>query len=134
MHPHSGIHRRKPESKRSCAARFCQNDYRPTSSVTSMIQNLGWEDLQHRREQYRTVMYRIVNNIVDIPADKYMIQSRTTTRGHGIRFLVPCCSVNAYKSSFFPSTIRIWNYLPVSAVTAPTLHAFKSCIDAGPDF
>ena len=28
------------------AARFCKNDYRRTSSVTSMIQNLGWEDLQ----------------------------------------------------------------------------------------
>ena len=72
------------------AARFCQNDYRRTSSVTSMIQNLGWEELQYRREQCKTVMmYRIINNLVDIPAEKYLIHSGTSTRGHETRFLVP---------------------------------------------
>ena len=105
----------------------------PTSSVTSMIQNLGWEELQHRREQCKTIMmYRIVNDLIDIPAENYLIHSGTTTRGHGTRFLVPYCSVNAYKSSFFPSTIRLWNSLPVSAVTAPSLDAFKGCVGAGP--
>ena len=115
------------------AARFCHNDYRRTSSVTSMIQNLGWEELQHRREQCKTIMmYRIVNDLIDIPAENYLTHSGTSTRGHGTRFLVPYCSVNAYKSSFFPSTIRLWNSLPVSAVTAPSLDAFKGCVGAGP--
>ena len=116
-----------------CRARFCHNDYRRTSSVTSMIQNLGWEELQRRREQCKTIMvYRIVNDLIDIPAENYLTHSGTTTRCHGTRFLVPYCSLNAYKSSFFPSTIRLWNSLPVSAVTAPSLDAFKGCVGAGP--
>ena len=41
------------------AVRFCQNDHRRTSSVTSMIQDLE-------------LMYRIVNNLVDIPAEHYL--------------------------------------------------------------
>ena len=65
-------------------------------------------------------------------SEHYLTHSGTATRGHGIRFLVPYCSVNAYKNSFFPSTVRLWNSLPVSAVTAPTLDAFKSCVGAGP--
>ena len=123
----------KVEAVQRCAARFCHNDYRRTSSVTSMIQHLGWEELQHRREQRKTIMmYRIVNDLIDIPAENYLTHSGTTTKGHGTRFLVPYCSVNAYKSSFFPSTIRLWNSLPVSAVTAPSLDAFKGCVGAGP--
>ena len=122
----------KVEAVQRRAARSCQNDYRRTSSVTSMIQNLGWEELQYRCEQCKTVMmYRIINNLVDIPAEKYLIHSGTSTRGHETRFLVPYCSVNAYESSFFPSTIRLWNSLSASAVTAPSLDAFKSCIGAG---
>ena len=99
----------KVEAVQRRAARFCQNDY--------------------CREQCKTVMmYRIINNLVDIPAEKYLIHSGTSTRGHETRFLVPYCSVNAYKSSFFPSAIRLWNSLPASAVTTLSHDAFKSCI------
>ena len=38
----------KVESVQRRAARFCYKDYRQTSSVTSMLQELGWEDLQSR--------------------------------------------------------------------------------------
>ena len=114
------------------AARFCQNDYCRISIFTTMIQNLGWEDLQYSRNQCKTaMMYRIVNNLIDIPPEKYLIHSGTSTREHETRFLVPYCSVNAYMSSFFPSKIRLWNSLPVSAVTAPSLDALKSCVGAG---
>ena len=123
----------KVEAVQRRAARFCHGDYRRTSRVTPMLQNLGWEDLKTRREQSKTIMmYRIVNNLIDIPAERYLTHTGTSTRGHESRFLVPYCSVVAYKSSFFPSTIRLWNALPVSMVTAPTLEAFKSCVGAGP--
>ena len=82
----SGTHLQRPASTRwklvqRRAARFCHYDYRRTSSVTSMIQNLGWEELQHRREQCKTIMmYRIVNDLIDIPAENYLTHSGTTTR------------------------------------------------------
>ena len=61
-----------------------------------------------RREQCKTIiMYWIVNDLINIPAENYLTHSGTTTRGHGTRFLVPYCSVNAYKSSFFPSTVLL---------------------------
>ena len=82
-------------------ARFCFNNYRRTSSVTSMLQELGWEDLQSRREQNKVAMvYRIVSNLVEIPADQYLTAAGVSTRGHQQRFLVQYCSINAYKGSF----------------------------------
>ena len=132
MRLQSGTHQQVEAVKRR-AARFCQNDYRRTSSVTSMIQNLELEELQYRREKCKIVMmYQIVNNLIDIPAEKYLIHSGTSIRGYKARFLVLYCSVSAYKSSFFPSTIRLWNSLPVSKVTAPSHDSFKSCVGAGP--
>ena len=72
----------KVESVQRRAARFCYNDYRRTSSVTSMLQELGWEDLQSRREQNKdAMMYRIVNNLVEIPAGQYLTAAGVSTRG-----------------------------------------------------
>ena len=48
---------------RGGAFRFCCNNYPQTSSVTSMLQQLGWEDLQSRQDQFQnkaTKRYRIV--------------------------------------------------------------------------
>ena len=81
--------------------RFCHSDYRHTSSVTAMMEDLGWEQLQTRRQQAKTIMlYRIVNQLVDIQAASLLIHAGTHTRGHANRFLVPYCSINAYKYSF----------------------------------
>ena len=38
-------------------------------AVNSVLQVLGWEDLQSRRDQNKAIMmYSIVNNLVEIPA------------------------------------------------------------------
>ena len=50
------------------AARFVKKDYRNTSSVTTMMKDLGWETLQRKRKVNRlTMMYKIVNKHVAIP-------------------------------------------------------------------
>ena len=122
----------KMESVQRYATRFCYNDYRRTSSVTLMLQELGSEDLKSRREQKKVaMMYRIVNNFVEIPADQYLTATGVSTRGHQQSFLVPYCSINAYKGSFFPSAVHFWNSLPASAVSAPTTDVFKIAISAG---
>ena len=48
----------KVESVQRRVARFCYNDYCRTSSVTSMLQELGSEDLQSRWEQNKVAMIR----------------------------------------------------------------------------
>ena len=88
----------KLEAVQYRTARFCHSDYRHTSSVTAMMENLGWEQLQNYRQQTKTIMlYRIVNQLVDIQAASIPIPTGTHTRGHANRFLVSYCRINAYK-------------------------------------
>ena len=121
----------KVEAVQRRAARFCFNDYSRTISASSMMQGLGWVDLQTRRQQNKAaMMYLIVNNLVEIPADHYLTDAGVLTRGHQQRFFVPYCSVNAYKRSFFPSTVLLWNALPASTISAPSLDDFKVLVCA----
>ena len=43
----------KLENIQRRSARFVKGDYRTTSSVTQMLQELGWQDLQSRRRDLR---------------------------------------------------------------------------------
>ena len=56
------------------AARFCKNNYSgEPGSVTTLLQELGWETLQTRRKYKRiTTLYKMEHNIVDIPLDQYI--------------------------------------------------------------
>ena len=61
------------------AARFVQSDYKRTSSVTSMMEELGWKPLhERRREQRLTLLYKIVNDLKSLPINT----SHTTTEVH----------------------------------------------------
>ena len=102
-------------------------DYDRTSSVTTMMNELGLETLQERgRYAKATIFYRIVYGLVCIPSTPFLNPTTArATRGHNMKFLVPQSSVNAHMYSFFPSTIRIWNQLPQQVVSAPSLETFK---------
>ena len=92
-----------------------------------MMQQLGWNTLEVRRNQARAVMmYRIVNGLIAIPASLYLTPNTQNTRGHGCKFRVPAGCVDAFNYSFFPTTIRIWNQLPAAVVMSPSIEAFKS--------
>ena len=55
------------------AARFVLNDYKPLSSVTSMVSKLGWKPLTvRRREHPLSLLYKIINGLVAIPADTHL--------------------------------------------------------------
>ena len=123
-HTQGCVHQLEAVQRR--AARFVKGDYHTTSSTSKMIQDLGWQPLQTRRQQAKvTLMYRIVNNLVDIPGEQYLHTTTSVTRGHGLKFIVPYCRTDLLRHSFFPSAIRLWNQLPKPAATAPTLEAFK---------
>ena len=127
-----------PSTQKSCAkleavqrrsARYVFNDYDRMSSPTAMIQNLKWLPLQQRRTQAKAVMiYRIVNGLVAIPANKHLVNAQNRTRGHETRFLQPFTRVQAYKQSFFPSSIRIWNTLPSDVMGKPSLESFRDAL------
>ena len=68
---------RKLEMVKRRAARMVYSDYRRTSSVTPMLQQLQWTNLQERRAQAKVIMvYRIVYDLVDIPVSSQLPYSR----------------------------------------------------------
>ena len=63
------------------AARYIFNDYSNESSVTSMISKLNWIHLYQRRANIRLcLIYKIVNRLVTIPTDIYLIPINRTSR------------------------------------------------------
>ncbi|KAK3096098.1 hypothetical protein FSP39_023212 [Pinctada imbricata] len=117
----------KLEAVQRRAARFATGDYQRTSSVTSMLQQLQWQTLQHRRNIAQvTMMYRIAHDLVDIPAAQFLHPTSLSTRGHSQRFLVPHTRTTVYRTSFFPTAIRLWNQLPGYIVDSDTLGSFKA--------
>ena len=110
------------------AARYVTNNYNRTASVTDMLNRLEWKTLSHRRHDARlTLFYKIVNNLVEIPSENYLLPCiRLTRHQHSIPFQIPCSNTDYHLHSFFPRTIRTWNNLPNNVVTAPSLDTFKN--------
>ena len=101
------------------------NDYRQTSSVTTMLNTLQWQPLAERRTRCKAVMmYRIVNGLIAIPPLELHTTS-SVARGHIARFLVPYARTSTYRHSFFPDSINIWNSLPQPLLDSTSLDAFK---------
>ena len=109
------------------STRYCTNRYHNTSSVTDMLQNLNWETLESRRTKLQLVMiYKIMNDLVDIPSDAYLTPTTTRTRViHSKKLLQYPTRRDTFKYSFFPRTIPVWNSLPASVAEAPDLAPFK---------
>ena len=109
--------------------RFVMNNYRQTSSVISMMSQLGWEDLRLRRARIKTILlFMIVNNLVDIPPGPFLIPTGAITRGHNIRFLQPHTRTITMQYSFFPGAIRTWNTLPQQLASMTSLEGFRQAL------
>ena len=71
------------------SARFVKGDYRTTSSVTQMLQELGWQDLQSRRRDLRlALLYKVVMGHVGIqPENVGLVAADDRTRAkHRFKF------------------------------------------------
>ena len=101
--PNINTNIKKLEMVQQIAVSFVKGDYDRTSSVTAMLDELGWDTLQEWRQQAKAQMFlRIVYGLVCIPSTPFLIPTRaSTTRGHDMKFLVPQSSVKAHKYSFF---------------------------------
>jgi hypothetical protein len=126
--PHYGTHKYQLEMVQRRAARFITNRFHNTSSVDSMLEELNCETLETRRTKHQlTMLYRIVNKLVDIDANKYLTPRRKMPRHpHGSGFLPVTHTSDIFKYSFFPRSIPLWNDLPASVAEAPSLASFKS--------
>ena len=125
--PHTEKDKKKIEMVQRRAARYVLNDYNTTSSVSAMLEELGWETLESRRQKLQlTLFFKIVNNLVDIPAANYLTSAPSSLRAnHKLKFRHLSSKTDSLKFSFFPRTIPIWNSLPASVAEASDLASFK---------
>ena len=116
------------EAVQCCAIRFVCSDYSQFSSVTSMQHWLGLDTLEVcRQPNAATIMYKAVHNQTHItyPAS-VTLTHRSNRSNHPHKFRHIFARTNAYKFSFFPLVIPLWNGLPNSAVNAESVTDFQA--------
>lgn len=114
------------------AARFATGDYslREPGSVTTMLHQLGWEPLEHRRARNRVIMfYKIYHHIVEVLVHHLLHVTNSRTRGSMANKIRQISSrVDAYKYSFIPATIIAWNNIPATIRNLPSADNFRHAI------
>ena len=102
--PHTDRDVNKIEQVQINAARFVKNDYNPYTSTSGLVSPLSWVSLEHRR----------------------LLAQASATRFNLNKYKQLNSNVLSYSYSFFPRTVRNWNCLPTSVVSAPNIKEFKS--------
>ena len=128
--PHTKQNIDQIEKVQRRAARYVSNCYHRTSSVTTLLQTLGWRTLATRRQEARLILfYKIVHGLVNISPPDYLLPFTRSSRLHHMHaFQIPHSSSDYHLYSFFPRTIRTWNILPAVIVSQPSLDFFKNQI------
>ena len=74
-----------------------------TSSVTDMINDLGWRDLAHGRVDSRLkIMFKITGGLVDVPIGYYI---HVKFESNGVHLQPIMAKTNYYQFSYFPRKI-----------------------------
>ena len=104
------------------ATRWTLIEYSPYTSVTQMLQSLGWRSLGQRRSDSR--LYNIIYGLVAISMPSYVV--------HPLRFILRNShtlgvrqiqiTVDYYRCTFYPLSIVQWNRLPAHISLLPTFY------------
>lgn len=109
------------------SARFVYADWSRKSSPTRMLRELEWKTLETQRKiRNLTMMHSIIHKSVAIPETIFSNRARLT---NCIRFQQIHGRVLAYKNSFVPSTVELWNELPAGLTTITELSSFKNKLE-----
>ena len=125
--PFRYLHSYQLEAVQRRAARFAMNCYSRHQNITDMLNRLDWPTLEKCRYHLKiTMMYKIINNIVHIQPDLPLSYSNAVyTRGHYLKMQQPATRIDTYLHSFFPSSVRLWNSLPLNLIDSPSLDNFN---------
>ena len=116
LDPHTKCLLEELEKVQNRAARFVTRNYTfEEGSMTGILEQLKWESLKKRRTDNRLILlYKGLKGKARIPTDDLIPKTRRCRNSHSKAFQLPSTSIEAYKCSFFPQTIRDWNDLPDS--------------------
>lgn len=103
------------------------------SSLNSLYFETGWETLSERRTNKKlSLMYKIVNNNAPSYLQELLPSTVNEQSNYNLRnnqnFDVPFSRLCAFESSFFPSSLRLWNQLDLQTRNADSLFQFKKLI------
>ena len=115
----------KLEKVQRRAARWILSDY-SRNSVTSLLSSLSIPTLQQRHQSSRlTLFYKIINNTLPISIPSHYQRTQFCTRQHHPNhFILPQATLNTYKYSFYPRTVKDWNELPINIIESRNLDGF----------
>ena len=106
------------------AARFMTRNYsRETCTMTGIFEKLKWEILQLRKggriigPYYCKKVCEVKSKIMQM----ILSQNRRCRNQHSVAYQNCYACKDAYKKCFSPQTIRDWNYLPDSLISAAEL-------------
>ena len=88
---------------------------------------LGHPTLEYRRLRADVIqVYKILNQIDQVDIDKSFNMSELSTRGNSLKIFKPRSRLKVRSSVLSNRVVDVWNSLPNSVVTAPSLNSFKS--------
>ena len=119
--PHQKTDVQKIEMVQRRAARFVQNRYHNTSSVTEMLEQLEWQTLEERRKiASLSIMYKMMNDKLNIDVTgKLKPQERPSRNSNSRALQIPSCRTTVRKESFYPRNIKEWKRLAHRYHTGP---------------
>ena len=124
--PYQKYNSDKIESVQRRAARFVKSRYSRYSSVSDMLDVLGWTPLSQRRQEARLILfYKFINGLAQVPFEGVLVEAyKGTRRKHNMKFRQIGHTTSQYGQSFFPKTISAWNGLAFAE--ALSLAVFRS--------
>ena len=99
------------------------------TSIEKLYEEVGWQTLAKRRELAKlTLMYKLVNKLLPEPVCSIITTTETpsfnTRRPFNLTHFQ--ARTDLFDRSFFPSTVRLWNQLPLDTRNSASLQSFKS--------
>ena len=116
----------KLESVQKFALKVCLKRW--DSSYDSLLQASEIPELSNRRKHLNLMhFFKAVNGHITIPEGIIVARvcSHNTRSSSQATYIQPFAHSNKYYHSFFPSTISLWNSLPLSVVSATSVLSFK---------
>ena len=108
------------------AARFVKSRYSRYSSVSDILNALGWPPLFQETGGLTYILsYKLINGLAQVPFEGVLVEAyRDARRKHNIQFRQIGHTTSQYGQSFFSKTISAWNGLAFAE--APSLAVFRS--------
>ena len=127
--PHTDSNTLKLETIQRRSARRIMQNYNRHASVTTMLQNLDLPTLQQRRRHSKIIMlHRIRHQLANVPTTTYITPATRNTQHYNL----PYARTEVYKSSFFPSTIKLWNNLQPAIINSTTIPQLRQALQSTP--